>query len=152
MKQSKALFICILLVSVRRLISAQTDGTAYLVLFILPKYTWSEALENMPVINSETPLIKQLKHGHKNSLRKTLIFVSSLHGPMSCLPAPEQNLSACWVKAGIAEVCPSKRVRVAEPSERGGRGDCSPWLSSGWLAKPPHAARTHNSVRMTCHL
>ena len=109
MKQSKALFICILLVSVRRLISAQSGGTAYLALFILPKHTCSGALENMPVINFKTPLIKQLKHGHKNSLRKTLIFLSSLHSPLSCLPAPDQNLSTYWVKAGMAEVYPSER-------------------------------------------
>lgn len=71
MKQSKALFICILLVSVRRLISAQSDGTAYVALFILPKHTGSGALENTPVINFKTPLIKQLTHGQRNSLRKT---------------------------------------------------------------------------------
>lgn len=111
MKQPKALFICILLVSARRLISAQSSGTAYLALFILPKYTCSGALENTPVINFKTPLIKQLKHGHKNSLRKTLTFPFFLHSPSSCLPAPDQNIRTCWVKAGMAEACPVERCK-----------------------------------------
>lgn len=103
MKQSKALFICILLVLVRRLISAQRGGTAYLTLFILPEHMYSGALEIMPVINFKTLQIKQLKHGCKNSLRKPLIIPSSL------LPALVQNFSTCSVQAGMVEVCPSER-------------------------------------------
>lgn len=117
MKQSKALFICILLVPIRKLISAKRGGTAYLTLFILPEHTYSRAMENTPVINFKTLPIKQLLHGCKNSLRNPLIIPSSLYSPFSCLPALVQNLSTCWVQGGMVEVCPRKRDKSDRDKE-----------------------------------
>lgn len=150
MQQSKALFICILLVPVRKLISAKRGGTAYLTLFILPEHVHSGALENTPVINFKTLPIKQLKYGCKNLLKNYPIILSSLYSPLSCLAALAQNLSTCRVQGGMVEVCPSKRDK-SDRNTGGGWVRRLLWISVGQLAKPPHTAHIYNGTRMTCH-
>lgn len=139
LKQSKALFICIL-VSDRRLISGQSGGTAYLAVFILPKHTCRGSLENMPVINFKLSLTKQLKHGHKNSIKS---FPPLSTDPQVASQHRARTSALAGAKQDWMRFAPARQIRAAEPST-GGRGvrweerSCLLQVPAGWLTETPH--------------